>query len=224
MSTIYAKPGETFNASLRGAPAGLVGTMGVSILHKGNGAVVTARTTEGIVEVPAESGNYETDLVAPVAGEYLVFWDNGEISPGTTAADDLISIANPPAEIEPTYDVDTDLGLVRLLISDIGGKDGSSFIFVDKEIEAILSRRESVELAAATLLRTIAGNEAMVSKRIEFMELKTDGPAVSKELRELATALETTADDDAVFEIVQMNVDMFSKRDLILNRLRREWS
>jgi hypothetical protein len=121
-----------------------------------------------------------------------------------------------------SYNIDTDVGFVRLLISDIGGGNGESFIFEDEEVEAVLLRRDDVYTTAATLLRTIAGNEAMVAKRIQFMELKTDGPAVSKELRELAKELETTADDDALFEIVQMNVDMFSRRQLILQRLRRQ--
>lgn len=119
-----------------------------------------------------------------------------------------------------TYDIETDLGFIRLLISDIGGKDTTSFIFKDDEIEAILARRANVFTAAASLLRVIAGNEAMVLKRIEFMELKTEGDAVSKELRQLATELEKTADDDQAFEIVTLNVDMFSRRDIILRRLR----
>lgn len=121
------------------------------------------------------------------------------------------------------YDIETDLGFVRLLISDIGGKDGKSFIFKDVEIEAIMTRRENVWTAAASLLRVIAGNEAMVLKRIEFMELKTEGDDVSAELRSLANDLETTADDDALFEVIQMNVDMFSRRELILNRFKREY-
>lgn len=119
-----------------------------------------------------------------------------------------------------TYDIETDLGFIRLLISDIGGKDEASFIFKDAEIEAILARRANVFTAAASLLRVIAGNEAMVLKRIEFMELKTEGDMVSKELRTLATELEKTADDDQAFEIVTLNVDMFSRRDIILRRLR----
>jgi hypothetical protein len=123
---------------------------------------------------------------------------------------------------DSNYDVETDLGIVRLLISDVGGSDGKQFIFTDKEIEAIMGMREGIRAAAATLLRTIAGNESQVSKRITFLELSTDGPAVSKELRELATGLEAEEDDDAVFEVVQMNVDMFSRRQLILQRFRRE--
>lgn len=214
---IYKKPGETFSASLRNAPAGMVGTLGVSILHKVSGTVVMARTTAGIIELPAGSGNYEIELACPAAGEYIIFWDNGVISPTTTASEDLISTINPPA-VEPVYDIESDLGIVRLLISDVGGKDGTKFIFTDAEIEAIMAIREGVRATAATLLRVIAGNESQVSKRITFLELSTDGPAVSKELRELAKGLEAEEDDDAVFEIAQMNVDMFSRRQLILKR------
>lgn len=76
---------------------------------------------------------------------------------------------------------------VRLLISDTGGADGESFIFSDQEIEQFLElRKENPHLAAALALLTIAGNEAQVSKRISFLELSTDGPAVARELRELA--------------------------------------
>lgn len=222
MSTIYAKPGDKVSISLTGAPTGLAGTMGVTVLHKGTGTPIIARFTAGITELPAGSGRYETNFICPAVGEYVVFWDNGEIGPATTASEDLISTHDVPNEIVTDYDVETDLGFVRLLISDIGGKDGTSFIFSDGEIEVMLARRSDPFAAAATLLRTIAANEAMVSKRIKFMELETDGPAVSKELRELATSLEQTADDDAMFEIVTINADMFSRRDIILNRLKRE--
>lgn len=125
---------------------------------------------------------------------------------------------------EPTahYDIETTVGLVRMLISDVGGSSGTDFLFTDKEIEAIMALREGIQVAAASLLRIIAGNETQVSKRITFLELRTDGPAVSKELRELAAGLEKEEDDDATFEIANLNVDMFSRRELILNRFRRE--
>lgn len=94
---------------------------------------------------------------------------------------------------------------VRLLISDVGGNSGKDFLFSDTEIENFLSMRgDSVHLAAATALRAIAGNEAQVSKRITFLELKTDGPAVAKELRELAKSLEESADEDADMEIAHL--------------------
>lgn len=108
-----------------------------------------------------------------------------------------------------TYTIATDSGKVRLLISDIGGDDGKSFLFEDDEIEAFLVLREDIRLAAATALRTIAANEAQVSKRIKFLELSTDGPAVAKSLVEVAEKLEAEADDDSEVEIANMSWDQF---------------
>lgn len=76
---------------------------------------------------------------------------------------------------------------VRLLISDVGGTSGDDFLFTDDEIDTFLEMRLGrVHLAAATALNTIAANETQVSKRIKYLELETDGPAVARELRELA--------------------------------------
>lgn len=114
---------------------------------------------------------------------------------------------------------------VRLLISDVGGKDGESFIFTDEEIQTFLIMRgEVIQLAAATALRTIAGNESQVSKRITFLELKTDGPAVTKELRALADDIEKTYKEDAEeeedsMEIAEMNVGPFAEGQLIDKRM-----
>jgi hypothetical protein len=112
------------------------------------------------------------------------------------------------------YDPSNEQGKVRLLISDVGGADGESFLFTDTEIQTFLELEGSIRLAAASALRTIAGNEAQVSKRITFLELKTDGPSVSKELRELADKLESREDDDTVMDFAQIGVDVFSRREL----------
>jgi hypothetical protein len=109
----------------------------------------------------------------------------------------------------------SDVTDVRLLISDVGGDSEVDFIFEDADIERFLELRgNNVFRAASTALRTIAGNEALVSKRIKFLELTTDGPAVSKELRELAKELETIADDGTDIEIIEMATDEFSRRYL----------
>jgi len=85
------------------------------------------------------------------------------------------------------YDPETTVGEVRLLISDVGGADGESFIFTDDEIQTFLNLRLGrVPLAAAMALNAIAANEAQVSKRIKYLELETDGPSVARELRALA--------------------------------------
>lgn len=121
-------------------------------------------------------------------------------------------------------DLTTDRGKVRLLISDVMEVD---FLFTDEEIDAFLSMEGAVLLAAARALEVIASNENQVQKRITILDLKTDGPAVSKELRELAASWReqweaTDEDDDYVgFEIAEQVVDTFTHRDRLLNDLLR---
>lgn len=87
-----------------------------------------------------------------------------------------------------TYDPSTDLGRVRLLITD---RDEQHAIFADAEIEAYLDLNDgSIGLAAATALRTIAASEALILKKVQTLDLVTDGPAVAASLLELAKSLE----------------------------------
>ena len=116
-----------------------------------------------------------------------------------------------------TYDITTDAGKVRLLISDVGGDGGTDFIFNDDEIAAFLEMGSGSTLRAAAFgLRTLAGNEAMVQKRIKFLELTTDGAATAKELVALAKELDGKADsdEDEVFDVINMNVNLFTDRAL----------
>lgn len=120
-----------------------------------------------------------------------------------------------------TYDATTDLGKVRLLISDVNREKP---VFQDEEIEAFLALNSSVvKLAAATGLEVIASNEVMVSKVITLLDLKVDGAAVAKQL--LATAdryrKQANEDDGAVgFGVVQMNLNHFWAGNKIENDLR----
>jgi hypothetical protein len=108
----------------------------------------------------------------------------------------------------------SDKDRVRLLISDVGGQDGDSFIFNDGELETFLEMRGSVPRAAALALRTMAGNEAMVSKRIRFLELQTDGPAVAASLLSLASELEKQDAEDTDFDIAEYGGEPFGLRRL----------
>jgi hypothetical protein len=102
--------------------------------------------------------------------------------PALVDADDTLLLLSAGGAVGPAGDVDT----VRLLISDVGDPP----IFTDLDIEAFLAMEgESIKLAAAQALDSIASNEALVSKRIRTLDLQTDGPAVAKSLREHATAL-----------------------------------
>lgn len=114
----------------------------------------------------------------------------------------------------------SDKDQVRLLISDTGGDAGTDFIFHDDEIEAFISLEPHLYRAAGLALRTLAANEALVQKRIEYLDLSTDGAAVAKELRELASSLEERADvaddDDVLPEFANMGDSPFTRRDQFL--------
>lgn len=72
---IDATAGTSFEAVVAGYPAGLYGTLTVS-LEDGQGGVITAPRTTGIVESPVGSGIYTATLLAPMtAGTYSVVWD-----------------------------------------------------------------------------------------------------------------------------------------------------
>lgn len=75
---MFARPGQTIYPELDGAPTGAVGTLGISVERKSDGAVVIARVTTGIRESPAGSGHYIATLVAPATnGSYSMEWDTG---------------------------------------------------------------------------------------------------------------------------------------------------
>lgn len=93
-----------------------------------------------------------------------------------------------------TYNIATDAGKVRLLITDT---NSAAFYFDDTEIQAFLDLESgSVRRAAALGLETLASNQTLILKWIRISNLQTNGPAVSKDLRERATALRAQADFD----------------------------
>lgn len=125
-----------------------------------------------------------------------------------------------------TYQLDTSIGVVRLLIPD--NADLTNTIFSDDEITAFLTLEDqNVRLAAAQALDTIAASETLTLKAISLLDLTTNGPAVSKELRARADSLrqqvkDGEGDDDDLFAIVENPVDTFSRRDWWRNEWRRE--
>ncbi len=110
------------------------------------------------------------------------------------------------------YDLETDTGKVRLLISDQSETD---HIYSDEEISTFLSMEEnSVLKASALALESIAGNQALVKQRIRILDISTDGVAVSQELRQIAKSLrEQAGTREDSFAIADIADDIFSIRD-----------
>lgn len=93
-----------------------------------------------------------------------------------------------------TYDPTVDVGKVRLLAGDVPDEQDDA-VFDDDEIDAFLALADGdVRRAAATCLRANAANEALLAKRIRLQDVETDGPAVARELRQQADALDARAD------------------------------
>lgn len=128
-----------------------------------------------------------------------------------------------------TYEVGTDTGKVRLLCQDT---DTADPYFTFEEIQAFLDLESGdVRLAAAQALDAIASSETLILKKIRQLggALETDGPAVAKSLREHAAALRKQVADlvtggasaDGLFDIAEMGIGPFGRREIIRNTALR---
>ena len=84
-----------------------------------------------------------------------------------------------------SYDLTTDVGQVRLLISDtVHTVDGDeAYLFEDAEIQAIIDRTESLDLAAAQLFEILAGSKAKLSIVVRRGDVSEDMTQVAAQLR-----------------------------------------
>ncbi|MCU1500582.1 MAG: hypothetical protein JWM47_4535 [Acidimicrobiales bacterium] len=102
---ISVQASETFQATLDGAPTGLVGTLGVRI-EDADATILIARATTGIVEVTAGSGIYLATVTAPGVpspedAPYVVLWDTGGDDP-IYAEESLVVGALEDGTLRPT--------------------------------------------------------------------------------------------------------------------------
>lgn len=124
-----------------------------------------------------------------------------------------------------TYDTTTSLGQVRLIIGDA---DENNVIFQDAEIEAFLDLNEdSVKRAAAAALDTMASSQAMILKVITVLDLRTDGAAVARALREHAARLRTEAEeseaaDGDLFDWAEPAETVFQQREIVVKKALRD--
>lgn len=122
-------------------------------------------------------------------------------------------------------DLSSNQSRVRLMIGDTVSANA---IFQDAEIDAFLAvEGDSVKRGAAAALMTMAANQVYVLKVIENMDLKTDGAAVARELRQQAGELRSQAADEeaneegGAFDIAEWVVDDFSRRERYFNEMLR---
>lgn len=118
-----------------------------------------------------------------------------------------------------TYDVSTDIGKVRMLITD---RNEARPIFQDAEIQAYLDLEDSsVRRAAAAALETMASDQALVLKVIVTLDLETDGAKVSDALMKRAAVLRQTENEVGAFDIAEMITNDFGDREWFAGAIRR---
>lgn len=111
-----------------------------------------------------------------------------------------------------TYDPNTAIGQVRLLINDTNGADP---VFDDGDLQAFLTLEGgNVKLAAAQALDVIADDEVLTAKVFSTDSGSANGAAVADSLRKRAEGLRKQvvdgvggSDDDAVFELIPIVPD-----------------
>lgn len=97
---------------------------------------------------------------------------------------------------------ETPVGVVRLNVGDtdpknISGGMGEYAFFSDAEITAFIAQRGGSPLrAAASIIRRIAGSQALLLKKFTSADLAVDGPAITAALLKSADAIEKEADAD----------------------------
>lgn len=107
------------------------------------------------------------------------------------------------------FDPTTDVGRVRLLLSDTdptdvneGEQTGTYRFNSDVEIEALVTLYGgSVKRAAAQILRTVASQQVLLLKAFSSADLSVNGPAIAEALRLLAKDLDSQADTDGDGEL-----------------------
>lgn len=181
-----------------------------------DGTPVTAGTVAGTIRLP--SGSTAAFTVDHVSGtnrwtlshKATVAGRHGWSATASAGADGAIGgefVVNrdrtgaDPITVDPT----TDVGLVRLLVTDL---DEAFPLLTDEQISALLTAEgANVKRSAALGLELIARSEVLLSKKITTQDLSVDGPAVAKELRESAQALRQQAAmelDDYGLDIVPL--------------------
>jgi hypothetical protein len=104
-----------------------------------------------------------------------------------------------------TVDFSTDVGKVRALVADV---DPALPFLSDEEIAVFLEMEEDSHYGAASLaLLSMATRSALILKKIETLDLKTDGPALARSLRELAKDMQQKAEEEPCFDMAAIIPD-----------------
>lgn len=133
--------------------------------------------------------------------------------------------------------IDEQSGLIKWAVAPTAGTFNAVYQFVlllDATIQTYLDLQtaddgadpdsDTYRLVAAMALDAIASSQALILKRIELLDLKTDGPAVAKALREHAASLRALVFEQGedAFEFIEQINDTYGFREKIIKDAFRE--
>lgn len=176
---------------------------------------------------------FTPSLVAPL-DTWQIIWD-GVISgqPVGPIPEDFtvlpVGYVIPTPSSSFTYNIDTDVGKVRLLTDDRDMSNATtavplekrSVIFTDEEIGFFITQGGSILMAAALGLRTIANNRSLLVQRRLIGRTDVDYGTLRRDLLAAASAMEETATTGEPADgYAERAYDDFSYRDIIV----AEWA
>lgn len=122
-----------------------------------------------------------------------------------------------------TYDLETDVGKLRLEIGDnnlsnITGDDRTkwSCVFTDEEIEYFISKEDTLNLAAAAALDAIANDKAKLAIRETLGDYTGDLTSLAEKLQKRAESLRKQEEEKPACDVAVVPCDDFSYRESLL--------
>lgn len=129
--------------------------------------------------------------------------------------------------------IDEQSGLLTWATAPVIGEYAVRYSFVcllDATIQDFIDLEDSdqdIRVAAASALDAIATSQAVILKKIDLLDLKTDGPALAKALREHAAILRQLVFSpdfvESTFDIAEQINDTYGYREKVLKDYLRLW-
>lgn len=170
-----------------------------------------------IIADPHQFTRFETDSVGTVETYQL---DNAPVFASTVS----VYVGGSALVLGTDYSINPTTGLITFVsapaIDDPIVVTYEHALLSDEDILAFLELNDgNVRRAAADALDTIASSESLIQKRITILDLKTEGDAVAKSLREHAKRLrdaemDATEEDDDLFDYAEMALGPFNRHKI----------
>lgn len=209
---------------------------GTLVLTDPTAVIATVEAPDGTQSTPTvtkeATGVYSITFTLTSAGRWHYQFVGDLPAPGLVEGEIWAQASNVDAApaTDYTYDLSTDIGVVRELIDDhdfthVGAAvppEQRSCIFTDAELQTFLNLESTVYRAAGVALLTIATNRQLLIQRreldgatVDYGSLRADLRASAKMMFELSDELK--GENTPADAMAERNYNEFNERDIIWN-------